>query len=521
MSSPVKQPITLLILDGWGIRGPLPGNAIHDAHPHFYQSLLDSYPNTRLEASGEAVGLPEGQMGNSEVGHLTIGAGRVIYQELTRINKSIREGEFFKNPVLLSAVQHVKTTGGKLHLMGLLSDGGVHSHISHVLALLDLCKDEGVKDVRLHAFLDGRDVSPQSAEEYLQTIEKNLDAMDYPQIATVSGRYYAMDRDNRWERVEKAYKIIVCPDKDSNYRPFSVDGLKSSYVENVNDEFVIPMVTDITYDGIKDGDAVVFWNFRPDRARQITRALTETEFDGFERAAVPKNLYFACMTMYDETFNLPVAYPKQKLDRILAEELSNRGLKQFRTAETEKYAHVTFFFNGGFETPYPGEERKLVPSPKVATYDLQPEMNLAEVDKGLVEAVLSKQYDFIVANFANPDMVGHTGILPAAVDAVKAVDVAIEKLTQAVLSVNGILLITADHGNIETMMDEKGNPHTAHTTELVPLIMVSQDKSVSLDNTAVHSLANIAPTILDLFQIQKPAEMTSASLLIRAAASVG
>ncbi|MEB3287939.1 MAG: 2,3-bisphosphoglycerate-independent phosphoglycerate mutase [Vampirovibrionales bacterium] len=510
-----KQPLTLLILDGWGLRGPDPGNAIHDAHPSYYYSLLENYPHTKLDASGEAVGLPDNQMGNSEVGHMTIGAGRVIYQELTRINKSIREGDFFQNPVLLSAIRHVETTGGTIHLMGLLSDGGVHSHISHLIALLDFCKDNHVQNVRVHAFLDGRDVPPRSALNYVEEIEKNLLAMDYPQIATVSGRYYAMDRDNRWERTQKAYDVMVAPDKEGNYRPFSVDGVKSSYSENVNDEFVLPMVTDITYNGMQDGDAIIFFNFRPDRARQITRAFTENTFDGFERVKTLNNLHFACMTMYDETFNLPVAYPKQKLNRLLSEIISERGLTQFHTAETEKYAHVTFFFNGGFEAPYPGEDRKLIPSPKVATYDLQPEMNLQQLTTGVVDAILSKQYDFIVVNFANPDMVGHTGILPAAVAAVKAIDKAIEAVSEATLHVDGKLLLTADHGNIETMTDSEGNPHTAHTTALVPLVLVSNDKSLKLENSKVHSLANIAPSILDLFHIPKPPEMEADSILVR------
>jgi 2,3-bisphosphoglycerate-independent phosphoglycerate mutase len=507
----MKKTVMLLILDGWGIREEVPGNAIKLAHPSYYDSLLANYPNIALEASGEAVGLPDGQMGNSEVGHLNMGAGRVVYQEITRINKSIREGDFFSNSVLLSAINHVKSSGGTLHIMGLVSDGGVHSSLEHLMALLDLAKQQAFSQVCVHAFLDGRDVPPQSAEQYLRRVEEKLIALDFPQIATINGRYYAMDRDNRWERTQKAYDNLVLA--HGRKHPFSVDALLWSYKQEVYDEFVEPAVTDFTYEGIKDGDAILFFNFRPDRARQITRAFTQPNFNGFKREKPLENLYFGCMTLYDATFNLPVAYPKQKMDNILAQVLSEHGLTQFRTAETEKYAHVTFFFNGGFEPPYPGEERFLVPSPKVATYDLLPEMSVAQVTDVICEALNSRKYDFVVANFANPDMVGHTGILEAAEEAVKAIDVSIQRVAETILKNDGILLITADHGNCETMIDENGGPHTAHTTNLVPLILVSNRPELKLDNSRRYSLSDMAPTILELFGLPKPPEMTSPSVL--------
>jgi 2,3-bisphosphoglycerate-independent phosphoglycerate mutase len=507
----MKKTVALLILDGWGIREEIPGNAIKLAEPSYYDSLLAKYPNIALDASGEAVGLPEGQMGNSEVGHLNMGAGRVVYQEITRINKSIRDGDFFTNPVFLSAVNHVKHSGGALHLMGLVSDGGVHSSLNQVLALLDFCKQQAVSNVKMHAFLDGRDVSPQSAEKYLQIVEEKLLALDLPQIATIQGRYYAMDRDNRWERTLKAYENLVLG--NGRKHPFSVDSLLWSYRQDTYDEFVEPAICDFTYEGMNDGDAILFFNFRPDRARQLTRAFTQPDFTGFDRQKLLQNLYFGCLTLYDETFNLPVAYPKQKLDCILAQVLSEKGLTQFRTAETEKYAHVTFFFNGGFEQPYPGEVRHMVPSPQVATYDLQPEMNVALVSEAVCEAVESGQYDFLVANFANPDMVGHTGVLEAAEEAVKAIDMAIQHVVEAVLKNDGVLLITADHGNCEVMVDENGGPHTAHTTNLVPLILVSNRPELNLDQSRQYSLSDMSPTILSLFGIAKPPEMTAPSML--------
>jgi 2,3-bisphosphoglycerate-independent phosphoglycerate mutase len=507
----MKKSVMLLILDGWGIREAEPGNAIKLAHPSYYDSLLAKYPNIALEASGEAVGLPEGQMGNSEVGHLNMGAGRVVYQEITRINKSIRDGDFFTNSVFLDAVNHVKASGGHLHLMGLVSDGGVHSLLSQLEALLDLTHQQDLKKVRVHAFLDGRDVSPQSAEGYLHQLEAKLLALDLPQIATITGRYYAMDRDNRWERIKPAYENMTMA--TGRKHPFSIDALQWSYNQDVYDEFVEPAVCDFTYEGMQDGDAVLFFNFRPDRARQITRAFTQTDFSEFTRAKHIINLYFGCMTLYDERFFLPVAFPKQKLDRILAQVISEQGMTQFHTAETEKYAHVTFFFNGGFEQPYIGEERYMVPSPQVATYDLQPEMNLGQLTDVICEALSSGKYDFVVANFANPDMVGHTGMLAAAEEAVKAIDVAVHRVAATILKQDGVLLLTADHGNCETMIDENGGPHTSHTTNLVPLILVSNRPELQLDRSRNYSLSDISTTILDLLGIPKPVEMTSPSLL--------
>ncbi len=507
----MKKSVLLLILDGWGIREAEPGNAIKLAQPSYYDSLLAKYPNIALEASGEAVGLPDGQMGNSEVGHLNMGAGRVVYQEITRINKSIRDGDFFTNPVFLDAVAHVQRTGGHLHLMGLVSDGGVHSLLSQLEALLDFTHKQALKKVRVHAFLDGRDVSPQSAEGYLRQLEEKLLALDLPQIATINGRYFAMDRDNRWERIQAAYDNMVSA--SGRKHPFSIDALNWSYHQGVTDEFVAPAVTDLTYEGMQDGDAVLFFNFRPDRARQITRAFTQPDFTAFSRQKTIDNLYFGCMTLYDERFDLPVAFPKQKLDRILAQVISDHGMTQFHTAETEKYAHVTFFFNGGFEEPYPGEDRLVVPSPKVATYDLQPEMNLGQLTDVICEALDSGKYDFVVANFANPDMVGHTGILPAAEEAVKAIDHAIQRVSETILKHDGVMLLTADHGNCETMIDEHGGPHTAHTTNLVPLILVSNRPELQLDNSQQYSLSDIATTLLDLLGLPKPVEMTSPSIL--------
>jgi 2,3-bisphosphoglycerate-independent phosphoglycerate mutase len=514
----MKKPVMLLILDGWGIRAEVPGNAIKLAQPTFYESLLARYPHIALEASGEAVGLPAGQMGNSEVGHLNMGAGRVVYQEITRISKSIRDGDFFTNPVFLAAIEHVRASGGTLHLMGLVSDGGVHSLLDHLLALLDLARRQDVANLRVHAFLDGRDVPPRSAEAYLRTVEEKLDALGFPQIATISGRYYAMDRDNRWERVQQAYDNLA--KANGRRHPYSIDALWWSYKQEVGDEFVVPAVTDLTYEGMRDGDAILFFNFRPDRARQLTRAFTQPDFQGFERPEPLKNLYFGCMALYDETFNLPVAYPKQKLDDLLVGVLSVHGLTQFRTAETEKYAHVTFFFNGGFENPYPGEERVLVPSPQVATYDLQPAMNVYALTGVICEALNSGKYDFIVANFANPDMVGHTGILEAAEEAVRAIDACIVRVAETVLARDGVLLLTSDHGNCETMIDTDGGPHTAHTTNRVPLVLISNRPDLDLAHDGGFSLSSIAPTVLELLHIPCPALMTSPSLLRRSLVGV-
>ncbi len=512
------QPVILLILDGWGIRNDPKANAIAEAHPDFYYHLTQDYPCVALNASGEAVGLPDGQMGNSEVGHLNMGAGRVVYQELTRINKSIENGEFFHNEVLLNGMQYAKNNDSTLHLMGLVSTGGVHSSLNHLLALLTMAKDQGIEKVRVHAFLDGRDVPPKSAEEYLLTVERKLAELDYPQIATISGRYYAMDRDKRWDRVEKAYDNLVLATGSRQF--FSKDALLKAYQQGETDEFVSPAVCDLTYEGMNDGDSIIFFNFRPDRARQLTQAFIDPNFDGFQRKKVLKNLSFVTMTMYDETFTAPIAFPKQHLKHILAQVLSENGIHQFRTAETEKYAHVTYFFNGSFEKPYPGEDRKLIPSPKVATYDMQPQMSLPAVCHEVVSAIEGGKYQFIATNFANPDMVGHTGKMAAAIEAVKAVNDCLQKVVKTALDHDWVLLLTADHGNIETMVDEQGNPHTAHTTNLVPLILVSNQKQLSLDTSKTYPLSTVSPIILDIMGIEKPPEMTTASALIRKESAV-
>lgn len=507
-----KRPVLLLIFDGWGLRENGPGHAINLANPSFYNRLLETYPWIPLAASGEAVGLPEGNPGNSEVGHLTMGSGRVFFQDLPRINKAIADGSFETNPVFLSAIDHVKKTGGTLNLMGLVSDGGVHSHINHLLALIDLAKKKGLKDVHVHAFLDGRDTPPKSAERYLSRVEDKLRQSNFSPIATVSGRYYAMDRDKRWDRTQKAYNAMVSA--EAPRVSGSADAVRQSYQANVTDEFLLPVVTDPNYAGMKDGDSLLFFNFRPDRARQITQAVTDSNFTGFPRVKVPKNLYTATMTTVDETFNLPVAFTKEAPVNVLASVLSQNGLKQFHTAETEKYAHVTYFFNGGIEPPVPGEERKLVASPNVATYDLKPEMSVKEVTDEVIKAIDAGKHDFIVANFANPDMVGHTGVESAAVSAVKSVDTQLKRIVEDILKKDGVMLLTADHGKVETMIDTDGTtPFTAHTSNPVPLVLISNNPKLKLENTRPHGLSEIAPTVLDLFGLPKPPQMTAGSLL--------
>jgi 2,3-bisphosphoglycerate-independent phosphoglycerate mutase len=508
---PARKPLVLLIFDGWGLRPGGPGNAIELANPPVYQRLLKTYPWVPLEASGEAVGLPKGQAGNSEVGHLTLGTGRVLYQDLPKIDKAIADGSFFRNPVFLQAVSHVRKTGGTLHLVGLVSDGGVHSHINHLSALIDFAKQQSVKNLRVHAFLDGRDTPPFSAQRYLMQVEGKLKQTGYKQIATIAGRYFAMDRDKRWDRIQKAYDNLVLANGfvSSN----SIHALQSSYTLGQGDEFVVPTVTDPGYQGMNDGDAVLFFNFRPDRARQMTQALTDRQFTGFHRQKTLDNFYLGGMTLYDENFNLPVAFPRQRPANTLAEELSKSGIRQFRTAETEKYAHVTYFFNGGMESPYSGEDRFLIPSPKVSTYDLKPEMSIKDVTKEVVRALAQKQHEFIVANFANPDMVGHTGNQKAAVDAVKAVDESLGIIVQAVQKAKGVMLLTADHGKVEQMVDENGAPFTAHTRNAVPFVLISNDPKLKLNQSHHYGLSNVAPTILELFGLPKPAAMTAPSML--------
>jgi 2,3-bisphosphoglycerate-independent phosphoglycerate mutase len=509
----MPKPLLLMILDGWGINPNRENNAIALTDPPVMGRLLRGYPSTELTASGMAVGLPEGQMGNSEVGHLNIGAGRIVYQELTRISKAIRDESFFRNPVLLDCMARTRASGGRLHLAGLLSDGGVHSHNTHLYALLELARREGIGEVFVHCFLDGRDTPPRSASGYLAALEEEMRRLGIGRIASIMGRYYAMDRDNRWNRVERAYRALV---SGEGKRSASAGcAIAESYAEGITDEFVLPVILtdgEIPVGTLRDGDGFVFFNFRSDRAREITRALTEQEFSGFPRSVRPNLASFVCMTEYDETFHLPVAFGPEELKNILGEVVSRAGLRQLRIAETEKYAHVTFFFNGGNEIPFPGEDRVLIPSPKeVATYDLKPEMSAYGVADELIARINADIYDFIVLNFANADMVGHTGVLEAAMKAIAAVDVCVGRVVDEVLSRGGILLITADHGNAETMVDESGNPHTAHTCNPVPFLLVDDSRKKTRLRPGI--LADIAPTVLELLGIPQPEEMTGASLL--------
>ncbi len=505
--SKLNAPVALIIMDGWGIGDPnSKTNAVVEGKTPVIDALTAKYPHAKLFCSGEAVGLPDGQMGNSEVGHTNIGAGRVVYQELTRITKAIREGAFFKNPVFMDIVNAVKKNNGALHLMGLLSDGGVHSHNSHLYALLQLAKQEGVEKVYVHAFLDGRDVPPSSAAEYLEELEAKLKEIGVGKIATISGRYYAMDRDKRWDRVQKAYDAIALG--EGVKQPTAAVAIKKSYEEDKTDEFVVPAVID-DYAGMTNNDGAIFFNFRPDRARELTHAFVDTTFDGFARKEDLK-VPFATMTQYEKGMNAEIAYKPEKLTNTLGEYVSKLGYTQLRIAETEKYAHVTFFFNGGVEQPYEGEDRILVPSPKVATYDLQPEMSAIEVTDKVVDAILSKKYDFIILNYANGDMVGHTGVLEAAEKAVETVDTCVGRFVDAIKQVGGSVCITADHGNAEKMLDEETKePFTAHTTNPVPFIVVS-DKVKKVHDGA---LCDIAPTLLKLAGIEAPAEMTGKALV--------
>lgn len=510
----MKKPLLLMILDGWGINPNSENNAIALADTPNLTSLLENYPHTSIHTSGMAVGLPEGQMGNSEVGHLNIGAGRVVYQDLTRISKSIVDRDFFSNPVLLDCIARTKAQGGRLHLSGLLSDGGVHSHNSHLYALLELAKQEGVKDVFIHCLLDGRDTPPQSGAEYLAQLEGEIERIGCGRIASVMGRYYAMDRDNRWDRVEKAYNAMVCGEGEqfSSAR----EAIESSYAAGANDEFVIPTV--IAADGtpvgsIRDGDGFIFFNYRSDRAREITRSIALEEFDGFKRHCHPRLARYVCMTEYDATFNLPLAYGPQELTNILGDTLSKAGLRQLRIAETEKYAHVTFFFNAGSEVPFPGEDRCLIPSPKeVATYDQKPEMSAYLVTDELISRLDQDLYDVIILNLANCDMVGHTGILSAAIKAVEAVDACVGRIVAKIREKHGIALITADHGNAEQMSDEAGEPFTAHTATPVWLVLVD-DSRKRTELREGGRLADLAPTMLKLLGLSQPPEMTGESLL--------
>lgn len=504
--------VALFILDGLGESKRKEGNAVYDANTPFLDSLREKYPFTIIDASGEAVGLPEGQMGNSEVGHLNLGAGRVVYQSLTKVSKSIRDGDFFENKVFVDLIENCKKNKTALHLIGLISDGGVHSHLEHLYALISLAKDSGVEKVFIHGNLDGRDVPPRSALKYIEQVEEKLKEIGVGEFATISGRYYGMDRDNRWERVEKAYNAIVLGEGESVSS--AKEAVERSYnVADNNDEFCLPSV--ITKNNspvgvINDSDSVLFFNFRPDRAREMSRAIGIYDFDGFERKRIVK-VHYATLTQYDKTFPFPVAYPPESLKDILAEVLAENKMSQLRIAETEKYAHVTFFFNGQVEDPYPMEERILVPSPKVATYDLQPEMSAYEVAEKLEEAIKAEKFDTIICNFANCDMVGHTGFYEAAVKAVEAVDECLSKVVPLILERGGEVLITADHGNADEMLMEDGSVSTQHSTNPVPFIAVSNKKKYSLREGG--RLCDVAPTLLKLLEIKKPEAMTGESII--------
>jgi len=512
------KPLVLIILDGWGVAAPGAGNAITAANTPNFDRWLQKYPNTQLECSGHAVGLPDGQMGNSEVGHLNIGAGRIVPQEFTRISNAIADDSFFNNPVLIQAAENAKKQQSKIHFMGLLSDGGVHSHINHLFALLELSKGQGVNPV-LHLFLDGRDVPPKSALTYVAQLEVKMNELKIGQIATIMGRYYAMDRDRRWDRVQKAYEAMV---SGKGYQAKSAtEAIREAYGRGETDEFVKPTVIASESRGlspIDENDSVIFFNFRPDRAREITGAFIDPDFGGFDRRAHPPHVFFVSMTQYDATFDIPVAFSPSRHKQILADVLAEHKLNQLRIAETEKYAHVTFFFNGGGENERPFEERILIPSPKVATYDLKPEMSANEVSDEVIKQIDSNKFDVIILNFANPDMVGHTGIFKAAVKAVETIDCDLGKIIEVVKQKKGVALITADHGNAEKMVEEgTDKPFTAHTTDKVPFLLIWPRDSIShpsrINLRKDGILADIAPTILDILGIEKPKEMTGKSLI--------
>ena len=536
--SRVPRPLCLIIMDGWGISGSSNSKAEGNATvlgrtpnmDHFYRT----YPNTVLLSSGEAVGLPEGQMGNSEVGHLNIGAGRIVYQELTRITKSIRDGDFFSNNVLLSAMKNVKEKNSCLHIMGLVSDGGVHSHINHLKAIIDLAEKNKISRVYIHAFLDGRDVPPRSAIPYLNELDNYLGKKGFGEIATISGRYYAMDRDNRWDRVKKVYDAMVY--RQGKMFDSAESLVQDSYKNETDDEFVVPALVKVLNDDyakIRTADSVIFFNFRPDRARQITKSFITPGFSEFDRGNKPPNVLFVCMTQYNKDFDAPVAFPPASINNTLGQVLAENNLKQLRIAETEKYAHVTFFFNGGVEAPNKGEDRILIPSPKIATYDLKPEMSAVAVTDTVIEKINDGAYDVIILNFANPDMVGHTGFLEAAMKAVETVDSCVGRVVSRLNEAGGLGIITADHGNVEEMVNcEESCPMTAHTGSMVPFIICTTEinelrgplsikdlrhKGVlnvkTNDNTG--ALCDIAPTMLEILGIKKPQEMTGRSLILK------
>ncbi|MCU9612912.1 2,3-bisphosphoglycerate-independent phosphoglycerate mutase [Caldibacillus lycopersici] len=507
-----KSPKALIILDGFGLRDETKGNAVAQAKKPNFDRFWNEFPHATLRADGEFVGLPDGQMGNSEVGHLNIGAGRVVYQSLTRVNLSIREGEFAKNETFLNAMNHVKQNGTNLHIMGLLSDGGVHSHIQHLYALLRLAKEQGVENVYVHGFLDGRDVGPQTAKAYISETLEKMNEYGVGKFATISGRYYSMDRDKRWDRVEKSYRSMVYGEGPTYKDPIEL--VEDSYQNGIYDEFVLPSVI-VQENGepvatVQDNDAVIFYNFRPDRAIQISNTFTNEDFRSFDRGPKhPKHLYFVCLTHFSESVNGYVAFLPTNLDNTLGEVLSQNGLKQLRIAETEKYPHVTFFFNGGKEDPFPGEERILINSPKVATYDLKPEMSAYEVTDALLNAINEDKFDAIILNFANPDMVGHSGKLEPTIKAIETVDECLGKIVDLILEKGGNAIITADHGNSDEVVTLEGQPMTAHTTNPVPVIVTKKDVELRTDGI----LGDLAPTMLDLLNVEQPKEMTGKTLI--------
>lgn len=505
----MKKPLALIIMDGFGINESDYGNAIHAADKPNLDRLFARWPKTQIGASGMDVGLPDGQMGNSEVGHTNIGAGRIVYQELTRITKTMQEGGFVKNEAFTAAIENCRRNGSALHLMGLLSDGGVHSHNSHLYGLLQMAKDADLTEVYVHCFMDGRDVPPSSGKDYVEELIAKMEEIGVGKIATVMGRYYAMDRDNRWERVGKAYDAMV--NREGDHFACGVCAMKASYENGVTDEFVVPAVIEGGAP-IQANDSVIFFNFRPDRAREITRTLVDDDFTGFVRKKGRFPLYFVCMTQYDATMpNVDVAFKPQSLTNTFGEYISKNGLKQLRIAETEKYAHVTFFFNGGVEATFPGEDRALINSPKVATYDLKPEMSAYEVCDEVVSRINSDKYDVIILNYANCDMVGHTGVFDAARAAVEAVDACVGRTVDAILAKGGVALITADHGNADKMYEPDGSPFTAHTTNPVPFVVCGMDVKLREGGR----LADIAPTMLEILDLPKPVEMDGESLFVK------
>ncbi len=513
MTQAPVSPVVLIILDGWGYCEETKGNAIAASSTPVMDSLLKAYPNTLIKASGKAVGLPEGQMGNSEVGHLNIGAGRVVPQELVRISDAVEDGSINQNPALVKICQEVRGRQSKLHLVGLCSEGGVHSHLSHLFGLLDLAKAQGISEICIHAITDGRDTKPSEAIKAIGLIEDYIDRIEVGRIVTVSGRYYAMDRDKRWDRIQSAYNVMT-QDVESNNRS-ATEVIQASYAEGVTDEFIVPVR--IAPGAVEAGDGIVFFNFRPDRARQLTQAFVKPDFDGFERQQI-KPLSFVTFTQYEQDLSVDVAFKPQNLNNILGEVISNHGLKQFRTSETEKYAHVTYFFNGGLEEPFEGEDRELINSPMVATYDKAPSMSASAVTDVVLAAIKKGIYSLIVVNYANPDMVGHTGNMEATVEALQTVDICLGRLLEGISKAGGTALITADHGNAEYMIDETGNPWTAHTTNPVPFIVIEGEKAKiagHATNVILRSdgkLADIAPSILEILQLPQPPEMTGISL---------